>query len=144
MRDSSGAAIQGFQPVWSPEDSLIAFYRDGAIDLWNTRTHVTSRLITPPAGATENNPVWIEGRRRLLAVETSTGYRTVVVDVATSQVSGWLIYTGPLNAVAPQDSAFVFRDVDPTIASPPTYVLYRRGLTDVAGTTIRQLTHYRP
>ena len=68
----------------------------------------------------------------------------MVVDVETGQVSAWPVYTGPLRAISPLDTAFVYRDVDPTIASPPTYVLYRRGLTDVAGTTIRRLTRHLP
>lgn len=144
MRDSSGAVLVGEQAVWSPMDSLIAFHRDGNIELWEERTRVVTRLLTAPAGYVAVNPIWIEGGRRLLAAEAGPSLRTVVVDVPSRQPSAWPLYLGGLRAIAPGDTAFVYRDVDTTIASPPTYVLYRRRLTDVAGTTIRQLTRYLP
>lgn len=144
MRDALGVPIQGYQPAWSPRDSLIAFVRDNAIDVWNARTFATTRLLTPPSGYAESNPVWIEDGARLLVVEAGASYRTVVLDIDTKQPSAWPIYAGPLRAIAPLDSAFVYRDVDSTLTDPPVYVLYRRGLTDVAGATIRQLTHYLP
>jgi dipeptidyl aminopeptidase/acylaminoacyl peptidase len=144
MRDTSGAIVFGAQPVWSPMDSLIAFYRGGSIDVWDERTHLVERLHTPPAGYVASNPIWIEGGRRLLVAESGPSVRTVVVDVPSRQATAWPLFLGGLRAIAPGDTAFVYRDLDSTITSPPTYVLYRRGLTDVAGTTIRRLTRHLP
>ncbi len=145
MRDSLGVLIVGSQPVWSPSDSLIAFERGGKIETWNVHTFAVRPLFEPASGQAAGNPIWIENGQRLLAVEAGVSTRrTVVIDVATRQASVWPIYLGPLRAIAPGDTAFVFRDLDPAIADPPTYVLYRRGLTDVAGTTIHQLTHHHP
>ncbi len=145
MRDSLGVLIVGSQPVWSPSDSLIAFERGGKIETWNVHTFAVRPLFEPASGQAAGNPIWIENGQRLLAVEAGVSTRrTVVIDVATRQASVWPIYLGPLRAIAPGDTAFVFRELDPAIADPPTYVLYRRGLTDVAGTTIHQLTHHHP
>jgi Tol biopolymer transport system component len=144
VRDSLGALIVATQPAWSPRDSLIAFNRGGRIEVWNARTRAVRRLYTAPAGYSAAAPAWIEGGQRLLAVEGGASFRTIVIDPATGSAGTWPLYLGGLRAIAPNDTAFVFRGLDSTITSPLTYVLYRRGLTDVAGTTIRQLTHHLP
>jgi len=148
----------GSNPRWSPDSLRITF---DVIGPWNgvpgspTRFHIfsVSLVDTEYADLTPNDlrnnefPIWLDSTRILFESydeQTFNIHRSQVINRDGTGRSDWIIDLRPylgFMAAAPTKNLFVYPGPD---SAQKYAVLLLRDMTDVAGSTIRQLTTFTP
>lgn len=149
---SGGIPIYGGSPKWSPGGEPIAFWSgEGSetLDIFSVRSDGTDfrRLTDSGSTAFAQYPRWLHSgmdilytwrlTRDALSVET----RVMHADGAAQQT--WPLHLYDSDAISPDSEEVVLPGLQPE-SGDSLVVLFLRGITDVAGTSLRQLTTYRP
>jgi Tol biopolymer transport system component len=152
---ANGKRITGSNLRWSPQGEPIAFdsTRDGYPNIHTLRSDGTElRRLTQSANrAWSEIPHWIENGTQILyawRLATDPGsLQTRVMNLNGDSHRIWPLTLSELtlqsDAISPDSREVVVPDLPPN--SPDSLaVLFIRGLDDVEGTTLRQLTSYSP
>jgi Tol biopolymer transport system component len=147
--------IFGEHPRWSPQGEPIVFSlaRGGYPDIYalSSDGSAFTRLTNSGLDAWAEIPHWIDAGRRVLyawrRTSDATSLETRVMDADGSHQMRWPVtlslQTLISDAISP-DARWVIVPGLPPSSTDSLAVLFLRGLDDSAGTTLRQLTFYRP
>ncbi len=144
-----GQPVVGGRPRWSPQGEPIAFWSGEAtesLDIFTVRSDGTGfrRLTSTAPDGFAQFPRWLYGGTYILyywQLSNDAAQRETRVVTANGRDDGkWPLYLYQSDAISPDSESVVLHGIqDDSLA-----VLFVRGIDDVDGATLRQLTCYAP
>jgi len=142
LLDNTGDTVMGGWPRWAPGAPLLAYSTSSTLCVIDLPTRNISVLANARPGYFFAHPRWVQSGAAIMCSEIGPNNRTIVINVTTHQITQWPVFVGDFSAIAPEDSAFVYRAPQSQASATQYLVLYVRDLSDATGSSIRQLTHF--